>query len=511
MMALQWNEFRCVAALIVTCLLGVIPKSYSVTWQPPVQLNPTPDGAADGLIGADDNGNAVALLEDSGAILAYHYTNGSWGSPQVLFPGTTSDVVAYDLSTIPSGQAIATWCDFDNPDTTSRVYSAFFDGTSWSTPTPNPVDSSLTNIFQAVTISMNDSTNAILLSQTAFPSNINYYILTSGVWSSPLPLATISGPNFQSTPIAYSNNGKAVAAWYDTGSAMASIFNGSIWTTTNVGSIGGASNPLVGIDSNGHALVVWADPSSDIQFSYWNGSSWSPAANISAAPSNGFFAALSMAPGGTAIAAWADPSGNGIYSTFNGSTWSTPAIFSSILGIFSDFSVSTDSMGNALIVYATTASDIEALTLPLGGSLGPVEIVVPSGVEPGQPGVVAALSSDGVQFAILNISDGEGTNVFGAATLFVPPPNALGLKGSVCKNKFATQAELVKTIKWSPSQNPTVVGYTLTRNGTLIATIPSSGPFTYRDHRRCKRGTDTYTLTAINAAGAAVVSATITL
>ena len=267
---------------------------------------------------------------------------------------------------------------------------------------------------------------------------------------------------------------------------------------------------LAGIDSNGHAIVTWADPSGNIVYSYWNGSSWSPSANISTVSGNFQFFSFSMAPGGTAVAVWIEGFlGNGMYSTFNGSTWATPAVFTIDTDQFSSVSVSTDTAGNALIMYTTTGDDIDAITLPLGGSLGPVEVVT-SDFSVAFP--TSSLSSNGVQFAFLAVSGDEGTDFFAAATLFVPPPpSGFSVSGSVCKNKFATQAEIVKTIKWTPLQNPSVASYTLSRNGTQIATFSSSGPFIYRDHKRCKKGDDTYVLTAVNAFGVAITSATIVL
>jgi hypothetical protein len=146
--------------------------------------------------------------------------------------------------------------------------------------------------------------------------------------------------------------------------------------------------------------------------------------------------------------------------------------------------------------------------LPLGGSLGAVELVTSNF---SSVSAISSLSSNGVQFAFLDVPLDEETEFFATATLPAPPPNTLSITGSVCKNKFVNQAELVKTIKWTPLQDPTVVRYTLKRNGTLIATISSSGPFVYRDQKRCKKGGDVYTLTAINASGLEVDSATITL
>ena len=240
MMALQWTKFRCALALAAACILGAFSQVHSVTWQAPVQLDLAPGSAIGfGQIGSDANGNAIALIEDDSTpdftVLAYRYTGGtmggSWGTPQTLFTATTSSLTdQYSLSMIPSGQAIAVWADTLNPN--SSVFSAFFNGTSWSTPTPNPI-ATLGNPFQTVAVSMNDSGNAILVTEQAFRNTLSYATFTGGTWTALTSFTTISNSNLQQVQLKLSNNGTAVAAWFDTGAVIAANYIGGIWTTTN--------------------------------------------------------------------------------------------------------------------------------------------------------------------------------------------------------------------------------------------------------------------------------------
>lgn len=509
MITSQLKHFRYL--FIAAFLLGVAPSRSHAAWQqPPTPLNPSAGNAiGPGALGSDANGNAIALVGDSitGDLLAYDYTNGSWGTPTTLFV-FTGDPVTYALSVNSPGQALATWSDVVFPSGDSHIYTAFFNGTSWSTPTPTPLYTSPTQNFNQA-IALNDSGHGIAVWSGFSGQNITFSTFFGGTWTAPtaIPTGPIASLSDVPTPLAINNAGNAILAWVDSGSVVANNYIGGIWTQTTLGTSSG--NAQVGIDSNGHAIVLWSDPSGNIEFSYWNGSSWSAASTISLVSGNGSFVSLAMAPGGTAVATWVNSVGNGIYSAFNGSTWGAPALFvSNLFGSFDsiDFAVSSDNAGNALIVYATTTPDVESVLLPIGGSLGPIQIVAPPDFEAGA--ILSSLSSDGIGFTLLSVFT-EGIDFFASAT--IPVPNSLSVSGKVCKNKFANQSELVKIIKWSPSPDPTTVEYYLRRNGTLIAIIPSSGPFVYRDHKRCKKGGDTYTLTTVNASGVEGTAVTIKL
>ena len=83
----------------------------------------------------------------------------------------------------------------------------------------------------------------------------------------------------------------------------------------------------------------------------------------------------------------------------------------------------------------------------------------------------------------------------------IDPSPATGFVGTRCKNKFLAQTEYVNILTWNPSSDPAVVKYLLFRNGTLIATVPASGPLKFIDHDRPKNQVDTYTLIAVDAFG----------
>lgn len=85
-----------------------------------------------------------------------------------------------------------------------------------------------------------------------------------------------------------------------------------------------------------------------------------------------------------------------------------------------------------------------------------------------------------------------------AGTPPLPPSN---FQGTVVKNVFATQTDIINHLSWDPSPDPAIISYLIRRNGVLIARICAQGPFIFNDHNRHKNEIDTYTLTAFSAGG----------
>jgi len=90
----------------------------------------------------------------------------------------------------------------------------------------------------------------------------------------------------------------------------------------------------------------------------------------------------------------------------------------------------------------------------------------------------------------------------------VPPSPPTNLKGVRIKDQFALQTDLINRLTWTPSPSAGVVGYQITRNGQLIATVPSS---TYEDHDRKKKEVDVYTVKAVSINGLVSSSVTVTV
>ena len=100
-----------------------------------------------------------------------------------------------------------------------------------------------------------------------------------------------------------------------------------------------------------------------------------------------------------------------------------------------------------------------------------------------------------------------GTVPAGVAIALIPQI-LHNLKGRQKKNDCGLIFERFNQLTWEST--PFAAGYFVYRNGTKIATL-SASTLEYEDHNRKKGVTTVYTVTAFDAMGDAVASATITI
>jgi hypothetical protein len=476
-------------------VLGTSSLLNAAAWQqPPTQF--TTDNQGREIDGATDgNGNAISLWTDAGTdtVEASYFSNGAWGAPQILnnLAATEGLAVAMD----GTGTGLAVWIE----DGTGAIESAHFSGGVWTTPTPAVLDAPPTAF--SIDVSMDGSGNGVAIWTDLTLSQIKSSFYTAGTnsWSA----FTVLGTGDDASSVSYSASGTAIATWLNAGVVTASYYNGTIWLAPVV--LGSASDSVVsGIDASGNAIAAWVDTATgNVLSSTIIGAIVTGPTLISAGPGNSE-PSLAVAPGGTAVLTWRDGAATGQYSTFNGTTWAAPLQFApEVSGIFSTrltASVSVDNNGNALIVYGTSNSEIFSVQIPLGGTVGPTLFVTNNinGANESLLDIVSALSDNGTGFAFW-LPSSEGPNVFASVLIADAPPG--GLTVTICKNKFASQVDLVYILTWTPSSDPATVSYYLRRNGVLIAIIPASGPFIFYDHNRNRRVVDVYTLTAVTAGG----------
>jgi len=96
-------------------------------------------------------------------------------------------------------------------------------------------------------------------------------------------------------------------------------------------------------------------------------------------------------------------------------------------------------------------------------------------------------------------------------TFIVPtsPAAPRNLQGSVLKNKFAMQVDVIHKLKWERSLSPHVASYNVYRNGQLIANIQAEQTLSYDDHNRSSKKTDYYEVKAVSSLGDEGSSATV--
>lgn len=490
-----------VVAGMLACL-GAPSQTFAV-WENQIDFT-TFDGAS-GAIGTDAVGNGMAVYTERPSdfstleeVFASYFTAGAWQTPVLLFTDPNG-IFNVDGAMDASGTALAVWVDAS----TTSVNASNFVGGTW---TPTPIVESSFNDDNPV-VAMDGTGKGVAVWQNSTLNQVRASFFSGGAWSSPVSIG-----GFASFPaslsVAYSSNGTAVAGWVDgvTGNVTVNNFNGSTWVGTQVLGTAPITFPIfpigIGIDANGNALAAWTDSSTgNVLASFYNGTSWqgSPT-TISPNPNNNFGLSLAMSANGTAVAVWPDSSFNGISSVFNGHTWGPPMQFatgvlslSSIdqTSMLSTVSVSMNSSGNAFVDWIdNNTSNILSAELPAGGVWGNDELVSPNAFT-GANAIFTAYSNNGARFSLWQTYIGEGP--FQIQGAFSPAPSSpVVLKGHVCKDSFATQSARIKTITWTPSTARNVFAYNLYRNGTLVATVPPTGPFVFKE-KRCK-GTDVYTL-----------------
>jgi hypothetical protein len=495
-------RFKLLLVVVALCLSLVngLTSTLNAAWvQPPTQLTTTGVGNNSSLA-SDANGNAigVAYTTDTQDIQAFYYTNGSWGSPQVLVSGTTQflqTATAMDAT----GTGLVVWND------ATSINSAYFNAQSFSSPIPTPIEL-ITGVTEpAVAMDGNGNGVAVWIDNTSVRASF----FSAGFWSLPTTIGT--GTDFPS--VDYSANGTAVACWSNSSVVTVSNYVGGTWQPPVIlGSVAGKSLE-VGIDAAGKAVATFIDLAENVNASIYDSGVWSLPQIIQSGPSN-YNLSFDLAPNGRGVLVWSDAAQTGRSSTFNGSSFEPILQFSDgpIRVPFSTFrnrsiAVSVDPMGNALVAFGTDTPQYLSAKLPTGGIWGSVEII--NGI-PTHPVsfISSALSANGIGFALWEDDDIEAFTVFASVT-FIDP--ARGIGGRVCKNKFASQTDHIHIITWAPSLETGIITYNLRRNGVLIAVIPAAGPFIYYDHNRCRKNADTYTLTTVAFGGAESAPLTIVL
>lgn len=470
--------------------LASTSAGIAAEWQmPPTVIDP---GDANFRLSEADNNGHVMLLSLSGNtdLYAYYYTNGTWTLSDVLL--TSPSVGSFDVAMDPSGTALAVFGD----DNTNTLNSRYFDGSGWSTPTPNPLDTTSPNLR----VAMNGPGQGVAIWATGTGMAASFF--SSGTWTTPQIIG--GSNNLAFFDLAYSANGTVAVVWFDlvAGDYYVTNFNGLIWQAPQV--LSPLSNfNSIGIDAIGNAYIG-GDGIRIIHFNA-NTSTIVSSQIISTSPTTDN-PSIAVAPNGTAVATWVDTSNQGLSSVYNGVSWSPefPFSFGADQLVFSQ-DVSVDTNGNALVVWATSDGSVRASRMALGTGVWsvPSELVAPTAT--GDPNNIAsALSANGIGFAAWaqEVGEFEFSLMANASILAVIPITPPFISGTTCSNNFAMQSDIVNIITITPSTTPGVVSYYLRRDGVLIAIIPASGPFIYYDHNRDKNRTYTYSVTAVDAFGA---------
>jgi len=197
----------------------------------------------------------------------------AWTSPAAI-PSAETHAQAPALATF-DGLLYAVWAGESSPY--DLWYSAY-NGTSWTTQAQIP--SAVTNYETGASMAVYNS---------------NLYVMWQGA----------SGANI----------------WYST-------FNGSSWTAQVETTFQEFNSSIAGLAVyNGDLYLSWLNLSYGIDYSDFNGSTWSPTATVPSAQSKNFESSdVPLAVlGSDLFVSWESSASALMYSFYNGASWSTPA------------------------------------------------------------------------------------------------------------------------------------------------------------------------------------------
>lgn len=478
---------------ILTGLIISVGQTDAAWQQPPHSFAPASGGGMD--IGSDDEGNAIVILDDSGDITAFTYTRltNAWSGPTII--GTSDGVSRVILQVDGTGTALGVWT---NSDVTPEFFSSYFNGTTWTPGSPDPFGTAPAGVVARLgNVDMNGPATALAV----YGSNeveVFAAFFNSGVWTAPISLSatgdTIKG--------AYSENGTAVAIYYEGTSIVARNYIGGTWqapVTLDAGPVQTIGNQAVKMDANGNAVALWQAGSGDLVSRTFNGTMWLPVVTVSTIDPINFSLDFDMAPNGIGVATWVDAIAFAYSSRYNGTSWG-PVIplAGGVVNVNGAVpSVSLDDAGNALVVYITTLGTLTSADLPVGaGAWTNFQFISTSGAPVTIP--FASLSNSGFRFAGWEAGL-EGFDYFASVEIAViDPPGSIS--GTSCTKKLATGDERINIVTWTASPNSTVVSYNIRRNGVRIANVPASNPLVFFDPR-CNNLPTTYSVTAVDENG----------
>jgi hypothetical protein len=481
----------------LSLFLGILchNDANALTWKTPPDVFSDSRSSLD--FASDPLGNAFTVWGDNGTEQYYSArfsaVTGTYDAPTALYPGSEGIRVATDATQT----ALFAFTDFPN----SLLETAYFNGTTYVTPTPSPLRTTAAGVVISPAVAMDGLGNGVVVwgeegvTQDIFSSFFDPGTVSWG------PITQLNTPGFASVApeVAYSADGTAVAIWndLDTLEVYASNYNGTSWTAIPIVISSPSSiNIMVEMDASGNALALWSNSSGDtLFFSYYSGGTWSAEAPISLIDNSSY--SFQMSPNGNAVVGFTR-GGEAYYSYFTGGSWGVPVQYSiNAAGQVSSIAVAIDTAGNALLTWTDTNTNSTWSRLLTAGVLQPTADLISS--DDTLETIFAGLADNGRGFVSGEILISELRGVFATYTLFAPP--GMVAEGTICNNKFATQTDRIHIITFTPSTDPTVLAYYIRRNGVLIAAIPASGPYIYYDHNRCKRDTDVYTITAVSLEG----------
>jgi len=369
-----------VTNVLITCTTTTTPKSWGTEALIENSSNVISQGSA--YIAAGPGGDMFAVwAENNGSnlsIFANHKTSsGSWQpiTEEIKKSGTDSTYTDPRVHVDSSGNAMAVWSNYGGATTTVSITfyllsnPALGGSPGWNL-SEAPVSYPLYDANYGHGNMFPNGEYIVIYSQSDGSGNTT--VMERHSVSGSLPAATAIGSttpnssNYKShlKVAVSSNNTNAIAVWRDAGNIMASNYDGSSWSPSEVSieslTTSSLYEPHVAMDSSGNGIVVWYDSSSsNLYANYYDFGTglWQTEQIISSGGQSlighGYVA---MAANGNAIAVWGhfnsiDNEYNTWANTFNGTTWASAERLEFNIGTAYGQRVAIDSSGNAMAVW----------------------------------------------------------------------------------------------------------------------------------------------------------------
>lgn len=261
---------------------------YSSTtgiWGAGIQADDNNSNADSPRVAVDGSGNSLVVWDSSAKlypasarnyVMAKRYiaATGTWETPVLIGDSKYPAGPRVSLNTVGNGMVV--WSKTRSYESTEQIgiFAARFDAAANTWGAPTPVDNALSNVphkSNSPNIGLDNNGNAVAtwrvleLNAPIFAWSVwgNRYNSATGSWDTAKILSTANVYTKSSQLAVDANSGNALAVWvqnpadvwtarYNAGSQM---WQAPVLSENN--DTGGATDPRVGIDAEGHGVIAW--------------------------------------------------------------------------------------------------------------------------------------------------------------------------------------------------------------------------------------------------------------
>jgi len=510
-------------------------------WSPPISVFNTLS-SQNPNVGVDAKGNAVIIATVSEDLADFYpravqLVNGVLQNSQ-NFPTQGFIYKNCELTVNSLGNAVATWIEFDLLSFSYFLKSAVLMQNNWS-PAVKLSDSDQFSlqysILPKVYLNASDQALAFWPSQTLLDKSFNIHFNRYDTsWKDEKQILSTPSLSTSSAMVGIPS-GEAIALWSQNTPLIlqAAYYDGSTWDVSDLSSdLIPATSPITALAMNNsrQALLLWNDQSTQgISSSTYANGVYGSQQSVYVPPINHTIQSLKVTLDeqnqGTALWISRNSSNDDYFlmtSQYVDGDWESPRLLDTAQNgeMLACPNISIDAEGNAYavwekdnpagkgVIYSNHYTQVNRSWDDLPTLLS----------NPEEASSNPKLAMNAIGHATAVWTYGNKKNQIHAAftkkdnrdvsSTPLPPTN---FKGKQIKIEFLLQYDLVNILKWSASEDPQVISYSLFRNDIKIATIPASSALTFEDHKRSLKKRDVYKLIAVTSDGTESAPISITL